>query len=77
MVYQIKVVGALDQSWSEWLGDIEMNTALSEDGTLQTMLVADLADQAALFGILDHIRDLNLVLLSVEIVPLTNRKLCI
>jgi hypothetical protein len=65
MIYQIKVKGALDQSWSNWLGDIQLLTHLAEDGSQTTTLIANLADQPALFGVLDRIRDLNLVLISV------------
>ncbi len=65
MVYQIKIKGVLDQSWSNWLGDVDICTERMEDGSVLTTLVGDLTDQAALFGILDRIRDLNLVLVSV------------
>ena len=65
MLYQIKVKGVLDQTWSNWLGDVDIQTEQTEDGGVISTLSADLIDQAALFGILDHIRDLNLALISV------------
>jgi hypothetical protein len=66
MVYQIKIKGALDQSWSNWLGDVNIHAERMEDGSVITTLMGDLIDQATLFGILDRIRDLNLVLVSVN-----------
>jgi hypothetical protein len=65
MVYQIKVVGELDQSWSDWLGGIQAHCERMEDGPTVTTLTIEVADQPALFGILDHIRDINLFLISV------------
>jgi hypothetical protein len=66
MVYQIKIKGTLDETWSNWLGNVEICTAQTEDQGVITTLEVDLVDQARLFGILDHIRDLNLVLVSVN-----------
>ena len=59
--YEIKLRGHLDQRWSEWFADL-MFTYLDEDVTL---LSGSLSDQAALHGLLERIRDLNLTLLSV------------
>jgi hypothetical protein len=66
MVYQIKIKGALDQTWSNWLGNVDIRTEQAEEGGLITIVSVDLIDQSALFGILDHIRDLNLALVSVN-----------
>jgi hypothetical protein len=66
MIYQIKIKGELDQSWSDWLGDVEITADLAEDGTVITTMMVDAADQPALFGVLDRIRDLNLVLIYVS-----------
>lgn len=65
MIYQIKVKGELDQSWSDWLGDVKIATERQRDGSVTTTLAVDAADQPVLFGILDRIRDLNLTLISV------------
>jgi hypothetical protein len=60
--YEIKVKGRLDARWSEWFADLKL-THLEGDMTLLSGL---LPDQAAIYGLLERIRDLNLTLLSVE-----------
>jgi hypothetical protein len=61
-MYQIKIKGHLDSSWSQWLNDLSITHA--EDGV--TLLVGPIADQPALHGLLIKIRDLGLPLLSVN-----------
>ncbi len=68
MLFEISVSGILDQSWSNWLGDIQIISQLLEDGSTVTILTGHATDQAALFGILDRIRDLNLALIYVKTV---------
>ena len=65
MVYQIRIKGALDETWSNWLGNVDIRTEQAAGEGLVTTLTLDLIDQAVLFGILDRIRDLNLKLVSV------------
>ena len=60
--YEIKVKGHLDQRWSEWFADLKL-TYLEGDETLLSGL---LPDQAAIYGLLERMRDLNLTLLSVN-----------
>ncbi len=65
MIYQIKIKGELDESWTAWLGADRISTEQQENGSVITTLTVDATDQSTLFGILDCIRDLNLFLVSV------------
>ncbi len=60
--YEIIVKGHLDPRWSEWFERLQL-THLEGDLTL---LSGSLADQAALHGLLEHIRDFNLTLVSLS-----------
>lgn len=60
-VYQIKVRGHLDQSWSAWFNGFKF----IYDGK-HTNLIGPVADQSALHGALSKIRDLGLTIQLVE-----------
>jgi hypothetical protein len=60
--YEIRLQGMLDESWSGWLGDLEIRPLKNGE----TVLAGPIRDQAALHGLLNKIRDLGLPLLSVE-----------
>jgi hypothetical protein len=59
--YEIKIKGHLDQRWSEWFSGL---TLTHLEGN-ETLLSGSLPDQAALHGLLERVRDLNLTLISV------------
>lgn len=59
--YEVRVQGRLDPRWAAWLSGLAISQA--EDGT--TVLRGQLADQAALHGLLHQLRDIGLPLLSV------------
>ncbi|HOU14936.1 MAG TPA: hypothetical protein PKZ84_17650 [Anaerolineae bacterium] len=59
--YEIKIKGHLDSCWTDWFAGLTM-THLEGN---ETLLSGSLSDQAALHGLLERIRDLNLTLISV------------
>ncbi|NTU63567.1 MAG: hypothetical protein HGB05_09210 [Chloroflexi bacterium] len=63
--YQIKIDGELPESWSDWFNGLLAETQTTADGSIITTLSGPVVDQAALHGILDRIRDLNLKLIAV------------
>ncbi|MCC6602208.1 MAG: hypothetical protein IT327_03300 [Anaerolineae bacterium] len=60
MIYQIRIKGQLDSQWSDWFSG--MTISLDNAGTL---LTGQVADQAALHGLLKKVRDLGMPLVSV------------
>jgi hypothetical protein len=60
--FEIQVRGHLDESWSDWLGGLEME--LSGNGEMK--LCGHIRDQAALMGILNKLYNLNLNLISLS-----------
>jgi hypothetical protein len=62
--YQIKVPGALSETWSDWSGKATITVKRDEDGTAVTILACNV-DQAGLHGILRWLYSLGLPLISV------------
>jgi len=61
-LYTIRVKGLLDPRWSDWFDGLTVTAT----GTGETVLSGLVADQSALHGLLERIRDLNLTLISVS-----------
>ena len=59
--YRIELQSEIDGDWSAWLGDFE----LTHTPAGHTILIGDVADQAALHGLLTRIRDLGIPILLV------------
>jgi hypothetical protein len=70
--YQIRVKGHLDGTLASWLEGFTITN--QEDG--DALLMGPIQDQAALYGILNRISNLGLILISVNAVSEdeTNRK---
>jgi hypothetical protein len=60
--YAIRVQGRLGSGWSAWFDGLEVTS--SDDGT--TTIHGPVADQAALHGVLEKLRDLGLPVLAVH-----------
>jgi len=61
-IYRIRVKGNLDLKWADWFDGF----AIMPEEEDETLLVGPVADQAALHGMLNKIRDLGLPILSVR-----------
>lgn len=59
--YEIRITGHLDTRWAAWFEGMSLTHA--DDGT--TSLRGTVADQAALHGLLQRLRDLGVPLISV------------
>jgi hypothetical protein len=59
--YQIRLEGHLDSRWAAWFDGLTLTT--QSDGT--TIISGPVADQAALHGLLQKVRDVGLPLVSV------------
>jgi hypothetical protein len=57
----IRIRGHLGAEWSEWLGGLSI--ACEGD---ESVLTGPIADQSELYGLLSRLRDLGLVLISVD-----------
>ena len=61
-LYDIRLKGVLDASWSEWFSGLAIIPL--ENG--ETRLVGPILDQAELHGLLNRIRDVGLTLVAVN-----------
>ena len=62
--FRIRVEGSISPDWSDWFGGMHIQP---ESNT--TLLTGSLCDQAALYGILNHLAGLKINLISVERLP--------
>ena len=59
--YEIRLTGRLDAHWAVWFDGL----TVSHEGDGTTVITGRIADQAALHGVLQRVRDLGLPLISV------------
>lgn len=64
--YRIAVQGRLDESWSSSFDNMAIEVENDGTSVAVTILSGTVIDQVALHGLLAHIRDLGLPLLSVQ-----------
>lgn len=62
IIYQIRIKGHLSCQWTDWFEGLTIT--LEENG--ETLLTGPVVDQAALFGLLKKVRDLGMLLVSVN-----------
>ena len=67
-VYRIQVIGTLDAGLEKRIDGF----SITQQGENEIMLIGRLADQTALYGLLDVLRDLRLPLLCLECVEATS-----
>ena len=61
-IYEIRIKGHLADRWADWFGGLTIT--LEENG--DTLLTGPVVDQAALHGLLRKVRDLGMILVSVN-----------
>jgi hypothetical protein len=72
-VYEIKVPGELDESWSDWAGGMTIAVESEDEGPPVTTLTG-IVDQAALLSLLRRLYSLGLPLISVICVDYRKEK---
>ncbi len=61
-IYQIRVSGHLGSEWGEWFGGFTIDNQPNGEATL----TGQVADQAVLHGLLQHLFALNLTLIAIN-----------
>ena len=59
---EIRIKGQIDAQWSDWFEGV----VITHTDQGETVLAGDVADQAALYGLIAKLRDLGLPLISVN-----------
>jgi hypothetical protein len=65
-IYRIRVQGKLDEHWSSYFEEMEICFETDPDGNAVTMLTGELADQAAVQGVMQKLYNLGFPLISAE-----------
>jgi hypothetical protein len=68
--YEICVEGYLDESWSDYVGGVNIRIQSKSHEPPVTVITGEFLDQAALTGALSHLCDLGFPLLSVQLIGL-------
>jgi hypothetical protein len=66
-VYQIRVQGFLDESWSDRMNEADIRVQNPPDEAPVSLVTGHFIDQAALAGVLNTLYDLGYPLLKVEL----------
>ncbi len=65
-MYHIRIRGYLDESWSDHLSGMKISQIEETEGIHETMLTGELADQAALMGVLNTLYNMGFSLISIS-----------
>jgi hypothetical protein len=65
-VYRIVVNGKVDASWSERLVDLQIRSIKSRNNVPVSSLIGEFKDQAALSGVLNTLYNMQLTVISVN-----------
>lgn len=66
--FLISFQGNLDDSWQSWFSGLRISMGQDAQGKTVTTMSGEIVDQAALRGVLNKLWDLNLNLVSVNLV---------
>jgi hypothetical protein len=69
--YQILVKGSIPVNWCDRMDGMSIHQAAADDGVLVTTLEGELADQAALAGVINTLYELHLPILSIKSVGIS------
>jgi hypothetical protein len=58
---EIHIKGKIDPNWSDWFGDLRIEETVGDE----TILIGQLQDMAAVYGVISHLGSLVLPLVSV------------
>lgn len=62
--YEIRIQGDLDERWKPWFEDMDV----IPEGNGITLLRGALPDQAAFYGLLEKLRNLNIIVIELRMV---------
>lgn len=72
--FEIRVAEVLDDHWSDWFDGMEILPWLENGNRIGSILYGCLSDQAAIFGLLAQVRNLNLTLIEFKRVEKDKRE---
>ena len=72
--YEIQVQGVLDPDWQQWFNGLAEPFDYTDDQPSITTLTVQVADQAALRGMLCKLWDLNLTLIALHKIVAEDKK---
>lgn len=64
--YQICIKGHLDERWALWFDDLTIHRTFNAQEEPITLITGPIIDQSALYGTLNRLRDMGVVLISIQ-----------